>query len=99
MAGNQFFWISRSQVQNSFDLEPLHDQDGAKIFFSQIGPAVPELLRDKQTHIHTDRQKSLLLCSLDIIEEFIAPYLVLILVIIYVLILLWRKKGHLFHEW
>ena len=59
---NQFFRIfgkTKSRIRN---LKPSRDQDGAnKKKFSQIGPAVLELLRDTQTH----RQKPLLLCSID----------------------------------
>ena len=37
-----------------FGLKPPCDEDGAnKKKFSQIGPAVPELLRDKRTDRHT----------------------------------------------
>ena len=51
LGGNQFF-----------DLKPPHDQEEAnKKKFSQIGPSVPELLRDKQTHIHTYRQTKTLI--------------------------------------
>ena len=42
-----------------FGLKPSRDQYGAnKKRFSQIGPAVPELLKHRQTDIHTDRQRS-----------------------------------------
>ena len=41
--------------RKSFSLKPSPDQYGAnKKKFSQIGPAVPELLRDTQTHTQTD---------------------------------------------
>ena len=65
---SRFFWISGktgSRIQNFLGLKPSPDQDGAnKKRISQIGPAVPELWR----HTHTDRQKPLLLCSIDIIQ-------------------------------
>ena len=77
-----FFRIYRktgSQTRNFFDLKPSPNQDGAnKKKFSQIGPAVPELLRDRQTNRHTDRQKPLLLCSIDILTlEIFDQYLIL----------------------
>ena len=60
-----FFRISGksgSRIRNFFSLKPSRDQDGAnKKRFSQIGPAVPELLSFRQT----DRQKRLLLCIID----------------------------------
>ena len=60
LAGNRFFRIFgkiKSQIRNYFCLKPSPDQYGAnKKRFSQIGPAVPELLRDTHTHTHTDRQ-------------------------------------------
>ena len=74
--GEYYLKITAKQVKNTlktgffriygdpdfFGLKPSRDQDGAnKKKFSQIGPAVPELLRDTQTH----RQKPLLLCSID----------------------------------
>ena len=53
LAGNSFFQIfgkTRPQIQNLFCLKPSPEQYGAnKKKFSQIGPAVPELLRDRQT--------------------------------------------------
>ena len=56
------FLLSFWQEINFFDLKPPYDQDRAnKKKFSQISPAVPELLRDKQTHIHTDRQTKTLI--------------------------------------
>ena len=68
LAGNRFFRIfgkTGPRIRNFFSLKPPRDQDGAnKKRFSQIGPAVPELLRDTQTDIHTDKN-SLLLCSID----------------------------------
>ena len=71
LAGNWFFRIfgkTGPRIRNFFSLKPSRDQDGAnKKRFSQIGPAVPELLRDTQTDRHTDRQKPLLLCSIDTI--------------------------------
>ena len=77
-----FFRISGksgSRIRNFFGLKPSRDQDGAnKKKFSQIGPAVPELLRDRQTNRHTDRQKPLLLCSIDILTlEIFDQYLIL----------------------
>ena len=70
LAGNRFFRIfgkTGPRIRNFFSLKPSRDQDGAnKKRLSQIGPAVPELLRHTQTHIQTDRQKPLLLCSIDI---------------------------------
>jgi len=54
-----FFRISGksgSRIRNFFGLKPSRDQDGAnKKKFSQIGPAVPELLRDRQTDTQTDK--------------------------------------------
>ena len=65
LAGNRFFRIfgkTGPRIRNFFSLKPSRDQDGAnKKKLSQIGPAVPELLRHTQTH----RQKPLLLCSID----------------------------------
>ena len=77
-----FFRISGktgSRIRIFFGLKPPCDQDGAnKKKFSQIGPAVPELLRDRQTNRHTDRQKPLLLCSIDILTlEIFDQYLIL----------------------
>ena len=50
-------------AENQFlDLKPPCDQDRAnKKKFSQISPAVPELLSFRQTHIHTDRQTKTLI--------------------------------------
>ena len=49
-----------------FGLKPPLDQDRTnKKRLSQIGPAVPELLRDTQTHTQKGRQKPLLLSSID----------------------------------
>ena len=46
----RIFGKTRSRIRNFFSLKPPRDQDGAnKKKFSQIGPAVPELLRDRQT--------------------------------------------------
>ena len=60
LAGNRFFRIfgkTGPRIRNFFTLKPSLDQDGAnKKRFSQISPAVPELLSFRQTHIHTDRQ-------------------------------------------
>ena len=57
LAGNRFFRIfgkTGPRIRNFFSLKPPRDQDGAnKKRFSQIGPAVPELLRDKHTYIQT----------------------------------------------
>ena len=59
------FQKNRIQGPDFFGLKPPHDQDGAnKKRLSQIGPAVPALLRHTQTDIHIYRQKSLLLCSI-----------------------------------
>ena len=42
-----------SQIRNFFGLKPSPDQDGAnKKKFSQIGPAVPEEIEDKQAKKH-----------------------------------------------
>ena len=50
---NRFFRIfgkTGSRIRNFFGLKPSRDQDGAnKKRFSQIGPAVPELLSNRQT--------------------------------------------------
>ena len=66
---NRFFRIfgkTGPRIWNFFSLKPSRDQDGAnKKRLSQIGPAIPELLRHTQTDIHTYRQKPLLLCSID----------------------------------
>ena len=60
LAGNRFFRIfgkTGPRIRNSFSLKPSRDQDGAnKKKLSQIGPAVPELLRHTQTHRQTYRQ-------------------------------------------
>ena len=65
-AGNRFFRKNRTPDPDFFCLKPSPDQYGAnKKKFSQIGPAIPELLRDKHTYRHTDRQKLLLLYSID----------------------------------
>ena len=82
LAGNWFFRIfgkTGPRIQNLFCLKPSLEQYGAnKKKFSQIGPAVPELLRDRQTNRHTDRQKPLLLCSIDILTlEIFDQYLIL----------------------
>ena len=79
---NRFFRIfgkTGPRIWNFFSLKPSRDQDGAnKKRLSQIGPAVPELLRDRQTNRHTDRQKPLLLCSIDILTlEIFDQYLIL----------------------
>ena len=51
-----------SWIRNFLGLKPSPDQDGAnKKKFSQIGPAVPELLRDTQTHRQTDTQAKTLI--------------------------------------
>ena len=59
-----FFRISGktgSQTRNFFDLKPSRDQDGAnKKKFSQIGPAVPELLSHRQTDRQTDKDPTTL---------------------------------------
>ena len=59
--GRRLFRISRKtghRIRNFFGLKPPRDQDGAnKKKFSQIGPAVPELLRHRQT----DRQTKTLI--------------------------------------
>ena len=51
--GRRLFQISgktESRIRNFFSLKPPCGQDGAnKKKFSQIGPAVPEFLRDTQT--------------------------------------------------
>ena len=64
-SGIRFFRIfgkTGSRIRNFFGLKPSPDQDGAnKKQFSQIGPAVPELLRDTHTHIQTDRQTKTLI--------------------------------------
>ena len=64
LAGNRFFRIfgkTGPRIRNFFSLKPSRDQDGAnKKRFSQIGPAVPELLRDTQTHTQTDKQSDFL---------------------------------------
>ena len=45
-----------SRFRNFFDLKPPCDKDGAnKKKFSQIGPAVPELLSLTHTNTHTDK--------------------------------------------
>ena len=53
LVGNWFFRIfgkTRPGIRNLFGLKLSPDQYGAnKKKFSQIGPAVPELLRDRQT--------------------------------------------------
>ena len=53
LAGNRFFRIfgkTGPRIRNFFSLKPSRDQDGAnKKKFSQIGPAVPELLSFRQT--------------------------------------------------
>ena len=58
LAGNRFFRIfgkTGSQIRIFFSLKPSPDQYGAnKKRFRQIGPAVPELLRDTHTDRHTD---------------------------------------------
>ena len=58
LAGNRFFRIfgkTRPRIRIFFGLKPPRDQYGAnKKKFSQIGPAVPELLRDRQTNTQTD---------------------------------------------
>ena len=81
LAGNRFFRIfgKTGPPIRFFCLKPSPDQYGAnKKKFSQIGPAVPELLRDRQTNRHTDRQKPLLLCSIDILTlEIFDQYLIL----------------------
>ena len=60
------FRKNRTPDPDFFSLKPSRDQDGAnKKRLSQIGPAIPELLRHTQTDIHTYRQKPLLLCSID----------------------------------
>ena len=52
----RIFGKTGSRIRNFFGLKPSPDQDGAnKKKFSQIGPAVPELLRDTQTYRHTDK--------------------------------------------
>ena len=59
LAGNRFFRIfgkTGPRIRNFFSLKPSRDQDGAnKKRLSQIGPAVPELLRDRQTDKHADK--------------------------------------------
>ena len=59
LAGNRFFRIfgkTGPRIRNFLCLKPSPDQYGAnKKRFSQIGPAVPELLRDKHTDIQTDK--------------------------------------------
>ena len=58
LAGNRVFRIfgkTGPRIRNFFSLKPPRDQDGAKKKFSQIGPAVPELLRDTQTDRETDK--------------------------------------------
>ena len=59
----RIFGKTGPRIRIFFSLKPSPDQYGAnKKRFSQIGPAVPELLR----HTQTDRQaKPLLLCSID----------------------------------
>ena len=60
-----FFRISDERVVDSeffFSLKPSRDQDGAnKKRFSQIGPAVPELLSFRQTYIQTFRLTKILI--------------------------------------
>ena len=67
LAENRVFRIfrkTRPRIRNLFSLKPSRDQDGAnKKRFSQIGPAVPELLSFRQR----DRQKRLLLCNIDFV--------------------------------
>ena len=57
--GNRFFWIfgkTGPWIQNLLCLKPSPDQYGAnKKRFSQIGQAVPELLRHTQTDTQTDK--------------------------------------------
>ena len=59
LAGNRFFRIfgkTGPRIRNLFSLKPSRDQDRAnKKRLSQIGPAVPELLRHTQTDTHTDK--------------------------------------------
>ena len=65
MAGNRFFRIfgkTGPTIRIFFSLKPPRDQDEAnKKKFCQIGPAVPELLRNKQTDRHTYRQTKTLI--------------------------------------
>ena len=50
-----------SQTRNFFDLKPSPNQEGAnKKKFSQIGPAVPELLSLTHTDIQTDKDPNTL---------------------------------------
>ena len=59
---NRFFRIfgkTGPRIWNFFSLKPSRDQDGAnKKRLSQIGPAVPELLRHTQTHTHRQTDKN-----------------------------------------
>ena len=59
-----FFQISGktgSRIRNFFSLKPPCGQDGAnKKKFSQIGPAVPELLSLTHTNTHTDKDPTTL---------------------------------------
>ena len=51
----RFFGKTGSWIRNFFGLKPSRDQDGAnKKKFSQIGPAVPEEIEDKQTYKHAN---------------------------------------------
>ena len=78
LAGNRFFRIfgkTGPRIRNFLCLKPSPDQYGAnKKRFSQIGPAVPELLRDKHTYIEKDRQKPLLLCGMDCHAHHVKVY-------------------------
>ena len=51
----------KNRIRNFFSLKPPCDQDGAnKKKFSQIGPAVPELLSLTHTDIQTDKDPTTL---------------------------------------
>ena len=69
-----FFRISGktgSRIRNFFGLKPSPDQYGAnKKKFSQIGPAVPELLRDRQTDTQTDKTPNYFLVLSVVLKYF-----------------------------
>ena len=67
------FWreIGFPGIRNFLNLKPSRDQDGAnKKKFSQIGPAVPELLRDRQTDTQTDKTPNYFLVLSVVLKYF-----------------------------